>query len=855
MVQKYLLDNKLRVIFDEVSDTSACSIQVWIEVGSADEEETEAGYSHFIEHMLFKGSKMRGVGEIAKEIESLGGDINAFTSFDQTVYKIDINGKYIDNAISVLSDMVCNPLFSEDEISNEKKVVLEEIKRSEDSPSQVSSKQLFSLVYEKHPYRRPVIGFESTIKNLTRSDLINYYNKWYTAQNIVVSIVGNFRKDEITEKIAKAFKKEFLKTNITRNREIEPIQDNFKIIVKYLPINEVYLNIAYPSCNVYNEDSISLDILSIILGQGESSRLFKELKIKRQCVNSIASFPFSSKDSGLFITSSNLSSNNFYDAIKIIFDTYEKQSINDLTITELDKARLAIERDMINERETTQGLARKYGFFEAILKDYHFDEKYLDRIRSITLNDLKDVFNKYFNLQKLNISICAPEDSKEKINNAKLSDFIKNLKSKPKITKNIIQKPILYKKLNNNIRVILKENKRLELISIKTCMLGGLRYEDEKTNGISHFTASMLTRSSKNMDTFTLAKTVEEMGSSIKGVVGKNSLMLSMEILARYFKKSFEIFTDVLLSPSFNQKEFEFEKENILESIKIENDYLPSRVFNLFSKTLYKHHPYKMNILGCEDTIKNMDARALSKYYENILNPNNMVISIVGDFESEEAYALIEENFSRLQAIGKNIPKLKNDLENEKVIIAHEICDKMQAHIVVGWKGMTFSNKDKYALEIASSILAGQSGRLFLRLRDEKGLAYAVTSVNVEGIDPGYFAIYIATSPENINIALAQIKDEIMKLRNEEIKEEEITRAKNFIIGNYELELQHFSTQATMFAYNELYNVGYNEMFDFPLKIASIKKEEIHDVILKYLQPDKCVIAIIKPENKEKIIY
>lgn len=419
--RKLTLSNGLQVVLCKTTHAPVVSMQAWVKVGSADESDNIAGISHFLEHMLFKGTKKRGVGEIAKEIEACGGDINAYTSFDQTVYKIDIASRYIDRGLDVLSDLICHSTFDGVELEREKMVVLEEIKRAHDNPGHISSHVLFDTCYKKHPYRRPVLGFSQTVKHITPKKIVDFYSNFYKAKNMVVVVSGDF-PNNILKRIENYFnlsKKSFL----IPKRKPEPIQNSLRIGIKHLPINEAYLTLAYPICDSKNFDTALLDLLSVIIGQGDSSRLFHELRIKENIANSLLTHPFSPIDKGILITSINLNTSNLAKCFKVTFKVF-RDIKNNISEDELKRAKIAIEKDFIYQGETVQGLSRKLGYFAINFKDLNYDKKYLAHVRSAKIKDLLKVASKYLDNKKLNVSMVVPNEAK--LTERKIKEILKN---------------------------------------------------------------------------------------------------------------------------------------------------------------------------------------------------------------------------------------------------------------------------------------------------------------------------------------------------------------------------------------------------------------------------------------------
>jgi zinc protease len=202
---RHRLPNGLTVLVEENHAAPVAALQVWVRVGSADELPGEAGLAHLHEHMLFNGTARRGPGEIARAIEACGGEINAWTSFDQTVYHVVVAGQFLAQGIDVLADAITSAAFDPQELEREIEVVCEEIKRSLDSPTRKLSKELFATAFTRHPYGRPVIGTEESVRGFTREGILRFYRRWYQPENCVLVAVGDFREPQVLELAQKLF--------------------------------------------------------------------------------------------------------------------------------------------------------------------------------------------------------------------------------------------------------------------------------------------------------------------------------------------------------------------------------------------------------------------------------------------------------------------------------------------------------------------------------------------------------------------------------------------------------------------------------------------------------------------------
>jgi len=852
-INKFVLDNGLTVILDQNNSSPVTAINVWVKTGSACELEGEYGLAHVHEHMLFKGTKKRAVGEIARTIEAGGGDINAFTSFDETVYFVVSASRFLNTALDILADAMQNSTFDPAELEKELEVVLEEIRRGEDSPSRVLSQKMFATAYDVHSYKRPVIGTDESVKSFTREKILNFYNKWYTPQNMVLVIVGDFETKKLIPQINKTFGK-------LERREIEecvlpsePEQKKIKTFVIDKKVNEAYFTMAFHVTDARSEDTPAIDVLSSILGSGESSRLYRKVKEESGLVNSIYSYAFTPKYDGLFAVGGTLPPDNVDAAYKEIIKQIYELKYKPVSKEEINKAIINIESDAVYSKETMQGQAQKLGFFEVETDDFRYEEEYLQRIKSVTAEDIMNIANTYFVDSNITAGVLVPSDQKSVtaaglkkiiINESKAVD--KEFTKKAKKTNSDVTKTVL----KNGIRVIVKENHSVPLFAARAVFLGGVRYEDDTTNGMSNFLSQMFTRGTSNRSSEEIAVEIESIAGEIDGFSGRNSLGVTVEALSENIEPAMDIFADVILNPVFPDEEIERARREVLSDINKENDNLLRKNINLFLNTLYNVHPYKYNTLGSEQNVQNFRKKDLTGYYKKIVDPRNMVISVVGDINTVQVLEILEKQFGNLKKSDFVELKLKSESRPDK--IREEVIfekDKNQTHIILGFQGPTLYDKNYYAFEVLNTILAGQGGRLFLELRDKKSLAYTVTSFLSPGIEHGFFGIYIGTAPDKETEAIEGIKNEITKLLDNGITKDELNRAKNYLVGNFEIGLQQNTAQAAKIAFDELYGLGWDDYKTYSDKIFAVTEQDVVNVSKKFIDLDKYTLAIVKNEK------
>ena len=519
--QRFQLKNGMTVILKENHSAPVVALQVWVKVGSADETDDEAGMCHLIEHMLFKGTERREAGKIAYEVESSGGEINAYTSFDQTVYHIVMASRFLDLGLDILSDAIRNPSFDLTELEREKEVILEEIKRGEDNPMVRLSQSLFSTSYRSHAYRRPIIGFEDTVKGFKRENLLDFHSKWYIPGNIVLVAVGDIDPDLAYSQMKQIFQDFHSEERARGSRVQELSQEGIRSEVLFDNIMEGYMNVAFHVPGINHKDLYALDVLSFILGHGESSRLFRKVKDEKGLVHYISTYYFIPKEPGLFVINGTMDTIHSKEALAATLGETYRLRHEEVTEDELEKAKLNIESEFIYASETVEGQARQLGSFEVIAENIAFAKHYTERISRVRSQDVMRVARKYLTNKNLTAVFLLPFEGDDHINQETIQEIANkeetalrrrysNLRARKE---GEVQKKIL----KNGMTCLVREDHTSPIVAMRAAFLGGLRFEKKRVNGVNNFIAEMITKGTKNLDALEIAHRIESMAGSIHG--------------------------------------------------------------------------------------------------------------------------------------------------------------------------------------------------------------------------------------------------------------------------------------------------------------------------------------------------
>jgi zinc protease len=828
------------------------ALQIWIKVGSGDEKDDEAGMCHFIEHMIFKGTEKRKVREMAREIESMGGSINAYTSYDQTVFHITLASRYADTGLDILADAIQHSTFDSLELEREREVILEEIRMGQDDPSRRLFLQTMATLYQQHPYRRPIIGYEKTLRSIQRDQMVSFFKKWYAPNRMVFVAVGDFGLSKMEGKVREAFKDFQSSMEGIRERNQEIVPKRFRSLVSPGNFKETYLQMAVPISSVKDEDTPALDALSHILGGGEASRLVQKVKLEKGLVHSVSASSFTPKDPGAFIVGATLPPENLEKAVEAILEEITQLGQEGATAEELNRVKVNVESELIYDRQTVQGEARKLGYYEAITGDIQFEKEVMRRVALLQREDIKRVVGKYFKPSHWVISLLVPSEKADSIKDLSFQSVIEKVSSRETRVEKKEGLPIYKMVLDNGIRLIVKENRSNPIVTLQASFLGGVRFEKEAQNGINQFMAVLVTKGTERQSSLEIAKKVERMAGSLSGFSGYNSFGLTFTFLSQHFEEAFSLFSEVMKYPAFNGEEMEKRRRSILAAIRQQEDDLDRMVFKLFRKTLFEKHPYRMDTLGTIDSIQSLTREDLKEYYRTIVVPENMVLTVVGDVDTNQIAFAVKKAFGDMKRGDFSPPFIPQEASPSLMRRSEIHQNKEQAHFVLGFLGTTLQHKDRYALEVMDAALSGQGGKLFYALRDKESLAYALAFMASPNLDPGFIGVYMGTHPDKLETAIQGVLRELKKVKEEGLTEEEVERAKRYLIGNFEIGLQTNGAQANLFSLDELYGLGFDHYQRYPQEIQKVSKEDVHRVAKEYLNLEAYAIAVIRPPTEKK---
>jgi zinc protease len=853
----YVLDNGLKAILVPQPGNPTVTAMVMVKAGSASENgESEYGLAHLMEHMAFKGTKKRGVGEVSAEVENSGGTINAYTSNDDTVYFLTLPVGSMDLGLDILADIVFAPIYDPNEYALEKEVVVEEIKRSEDGPERQLWAKFMAQVFKGQPYEHPVLGTVETVRAATREVAFNFHEKFYRPDNAVLIIAGGFDVDQAPPIIEKYF------GSLTNPSEplpprrqpskAEPQSEPTVIVMKnpIVQVPKVMLGFRVPPTG--SPESPQLDLLSALLDMGRSARLVENVKNIKGLVTDIVTSSFSMVLGGLFLVSFETEPEKINDALTATVEELAGLASRPPAADELSRARALATSSYLASQESSNSLASLVAAFEIGTGDYRLRDAYLPQWGRMTAADLVKLVERYFVPENLTAVIMMPESAPE-VDEAAVKSILKTLKPVLPETKAASAAGFEPVPLKSPAKLFVLRDATLPLVTVKISFMGGILGEQDGQEGYSNLMAHVMAMAPNDMSSEEFARFVEGMGASVSGIAGRNSMGLSGSFIAANWEIGLEAMVKLASKPAFAQNNLEEYRAETLAMLKLQREQLPERTFSSLRVGLFGSHPYHVNPLGETETVANVTDKQLAAFHDRLIRPENMYVVVGGDVDPK----LVAEALDNFLADWKPAPQ-----PGDKVVVppppkpieaSVELKDvqetAQQTHLGIGFLAPGLGSPDQAAMEVLDSYLSGMGGLLFNELRNKRSLAYTVASFYSPGLQTGSFNFYIATDPQKTGQATSGMLEIIARLREAPLSEEAIQAAIRYLCGQKVINRQTLSNRADEFIYNVLYDLGPDFSDRHLAKIEAVTPEDVLRVARQYLDPQHGVLSVVGQDS------
>ena len=841
------LKNGLTVYIIRDSRFPLVCTRLFVGTGSANETAEQAGISHVLEHMVFKGTEKRPKGQVARDVESLGGYLNAATSFDKTWFITDMPAKHWKTGMDVVKDMAFHPSLDPAELEAEKDVIVSELKGGDDTPTHRLFEDLQVAGLAHTVYGRPIIGFEKTIRAVTADDLRAYIRTWYQPQNMMLLVAGDIDPKAVLAHAEELFGD--LK-NDTILPEPAPVQlegaaGGPRVEVTYGPWNKVYLGIALPAPALGDQRSIDLDVLAYALGGDGTSQFYRKYRYEKQLVDSISVGNMSLNRAGLFYMVAQLDA----DKVEPFWQEFTRDlaalDAGKITPDVIERARFNYEDGMDRASETLDGLTSWKATVQFELGGPQGEANVRHALAAVDSARLRQAQDLWLRPDQVRVRVLAPEKAKLPDLDAILqrnwpAPAVERQKAAAAAEK-VGKREIV--DLGQGRTVILQPDRTIPYVSLEILRPGGNALLKPADQGLAQLTAATLTDGCGTRDLDAMERFVAERAASLSASAGVQSFTVSLTGPARFNADYFALLGDLLHKPTFAEKDVRRQADTLKAALVRRQDNPMSFMGSKINGFLFPGgQPYGFDGLGTAENQDRFGPGDVQAFWKQ-QNAQPWILSVAGDFDREKVLAFAR-SLPVPTAPAVDVPQPTWGVDKRLPL---SLPGRQQAHLLLAFHAVPLDHPDAPALMLLESVLSGQSGLLFNKLRDEQGLGYTVTAFYRSLPEAGFMAFYIGTTPRNLDVARQGFSGIIKDIKTDLLPAELLAKGLNRMEGSYYRGRQSLGARADEAASERL--LGQPQDFQKRLleKAAKVTPGQLREVARKYLLVDKMYEVTLLP--------
>ncbi len=835
-VEQVILDNGLALVWEEDHRQPLVAIEVRINGGLRGEgPSVGTGMTHFIEHMLFKGTPTRPSGTIEQEVRRYGGTINAFTSFDATGVSLFVESRYLKEALEMLADILQHAVFDATEFEKERAVIISEIQMNLDDPDRRLSQLFWSRHFLEHPYRHPILGYQPLLERVTVEELTAFYQAHYQPQNIVIACAGDLESIAFQQLATSLFGAWARGTTDPSMQVVpqEPPTASAKQTVAELPVQAAYVTLGVTSTRLSDPDLYPLDVLARILGRGRSSRLYETIVRKQRLAHAISAWNYTPYDPGVFGVSFQTDPDKQEAAVGAILKVLEDVKAHGVTEQELRKAKQAEIADYYFHLQTIESKAGDVANSMIATGDPLFSRRYVQGIERVTRQQVQEAARRYGDPAKMTTAVIRPQAA-----------------SAPAATPAATAELAVTKTtLPNQATALIGVDRSLPIVSLVVGYRGGVRVEEEPQQGLSNLVAQLLVKGTKHKGALEIAEYVESLGGGLEPFSGRDGFGMVLSLLAPDVDTGIALLHELATQSVFAEDEVAIQRDLIDKQLQAQEDEIFDMGGRLLRKTLFERHPYRFNPLGDRATIGRLAREDCVEFATRWMVPSNTVVAVFGDVDAAAVTRQLTQSFGSVPSKTSDWPDRLPEETWDGVRKASLVMEREQALIMLGFRGSTYRSEDRYALDVLTAALSGMAGRLFQSVREAHGLSYTLGAVHVPGWDPGYVVVYAATRPHEQTRVGELLEEQLQRTAEHGLTQEEIDQAKRYLIGQHRMDLQHLSGLARRSVIDELYGLGFDAWKAYESNVNAVTLAIVQTVAARYLTLKTHAHVLVGPEN------
>ena len=862
-IHKSVLPNGLTVLIQEDHTAPVVAIVTHVKAGYFDETDPENGLAHALEHMFFKGTAKRGVGDIAKETKASGGYLNAHTMYDNTTYYTVLPSSSFAKGLEIQGDAFANSVLDARELAREMEVIIQEAKRKADSPSAVATETLYELLHDKHRMRRWRIGREPGLRAFTREMMNAFYRNFYRPSNTILTISGDVDPDEALSRVAEVYGGLESAEAVRQPGPAEPDRTGFRYRELTGDIAQSQLVFGWRTPGTLDPDTAVLDVAAAVLATGRASRLYRAVREKK-LASSVSAYDFTPTELGVFLVHAETEPETTAEAARVIWDQLHQLRVGSLEDDELTRVRRIFEARWARRLETAEGRANYLAEWEA-LGGWQLGDEYFKRYMSATAEDVQRVTREHLAEEKGAALVYRPESSQlvaqdaadmKRILGEGGSERLPSIPSRPARSEPE-SKPAKFEKEEAGVSVfrtaegvpiLVRRKVGSPIASIGVYAVGGAIEEDIENAGLTLLTARTMLKGTATRSAAQIAEDSEMLGGTISASAGSDSFGWSFSVPAQRLPEALELLGDVIQRPTIPDDAFETERTVAMSNVAMLRDDMYRYPMRLASSVAFAKHPYGIPPMGTEESLRKLTANQAREWHKSRVMESAIVIGVVADRDVKEVADLVAKEFGHLELA--KAAKVGKPRWPKTVKIAAESRDKAQTAIALAFPGPSRSEDARFAASLIGTVASGLGGRFFDELRDRQSLAYTVQAAASGKRLAGIFLSYIATSPEKEGVARNGLLAEFAKLRDQVVMPDELERAKEYTVGSHAISQESGAALLGEMLDAWMFGEGLHELLEYDTRVRAVTADQMRDVASKYFDPEIRVEGIVRGVGK-----
>lgn len=750
--ERRVLSNGLEVLFCHRPGIGLCSVQAWVRTGSCDEGRWEgSGISHYLEHMVFKGTERFTGRQLTEAIHRAGGSSNAYTTFDRTVYYVDAPEEGFDTAMEAVSEMVFAPTLADADARMEREVILREIAMRDDDHDSVLAEAVLAEAIRRNPFRHPIIGHRELFVAITPDDIRSYHRERYAPSNVVLAIGGSMSTEQAFESAERWFGRHARRSPVDSSPASEPPQAAARHLEVVRDVSTLRGVCCWRSPALFDQGRQAYDAFVSILGSGQSSPLWTELREKRRLVHGVDISVFGTREVGLtwagWNADASADSAAIGDAIAEIAAATLRNGVDEAS---LGKFRRQTVVGLVNGLKSIQGLTSRAASTAAAGHDVGWTLRSIRQMAALGVAEVAAEGARWLTPDNLTAGVLRREPSKAR--------------SVRKAGKNGREAEFEVRTLDNGVRVVLQHDKALPKAGFGAFLSAGGPYEGPDRRGTTSLLATMLTKDAAGRSRADISAETDALGLSFGDFASQLSCGLWGEGLVSDFDRVTALVAGGLLQPTFDPAAFDQEKAAHIAACKEAEDDIVEKARLALLRQFFGSHPLSVDSGGTADTLGAVELDDLRALHRTLVTPRNLVLGFSGDFDSDRAMAFVHDRFGGLPGA----PFERRTFGRHKAAPASAARLEAvgeQAVISLAFPHCGFGTDEVVASSIVDELLSGMASGLFRRVREERGLAYFVGASRVEMVDQGMFYLYAGTAPGAEAEVLREMRAELERIR------------------------------------------------------------------------------------------